>query len=423
VHLGPHPQDFIWATGIEDTFVPQTRPGYRALDEYELMGHYHHWREDLALARELGIQALRWGVPWYRVEPEPGKFDWRWTDEVLPYLCQELGITPIVDLMHYGCPFWLEREFANESYPEAVAAYAAAFARRYQGLVRWYTPLNEPLINALQCGKRGVWPPYLRSQRGYVLLILQLARGIQRTIAALKEIDPQAIIVHVEATGLSRAEVPELESFVLDYEQEHYLSLDLLTGQVDTNHPRFSWLLRHGASRHDLADIARHPARWDVLGLNFYPQWGTREFYLSQKGKLRYRLVEKEGSGFTSMIAAYHDRYGGPIMITETSAFRSQRARANWLDASLAAVKSLRHQGVPILGYTWFPLFTMIDWRYRLGKRPLEAYRIELGLYRLAEPEAPSRWRATPLAEKFRAYVQNPEKAIGTLRKAPFDIA
>ena len=61
-------EDFIWATGIEDTFVPQTRPGHRALDEYQLMGHYEHWREDLTLGRELDVSAIRWGVPWYRVE-------------------------------------------------------------------------------------------------------------------------------------------------------------------------------------------------------------------------------------------------------------------------------------------------------------------------------------------------------------------
>ena len=60
---GPSPDEFIWATGIEDTFVPQTRPGHRALDEYALMGHYEHWREDLALARDLGLQAIRWGCP------------------------------------------------------------------------------------------------------------------------------------------------------------------------------------------------------------------------------------------------------------------------------------------------------------------------------------------------------------------------
>jgi beta-glucosidase/6-phospho-beta-glucosidase/beta-galactosidase len=378
------------------------------------MGHYEHWREDLAIARDLGVQALRWGPPWYRVEPEEGNFDWRWTDEVLPYLVEEVGITPIIDLMHYGCPFWLEREFANEAYPEAVAAYAAAFARRYQGLVRWYTPLNEPLVNAIQCGKRGVWPPYRRGDQAYILLTLQLAKGIWRTVEALKEVDPQVVLVHVEAAGLTRAAIPEVESLAAEERQIPYLSLDLLTGKMDMNHPRFPWLLRHGASLHDLEEIARHPFRWDVLGLNFYPQWTTRELYLNKKGKLRSRLIEKEGNGFADMIAAYHARYGGPIMITETSAFGPTRERARWLDASLAAVKVLRGQGVPVLGYTWFPLFTMIHWRYRLGKRPLEEYRQELGLYTLAEPEASFRWRATPLVEKFRTYVQNPQEAIGT---------
>ena len=51
-------------------------------------------------------------------------------------------------------------------YPRAVATYAAAFARRYARLVRWYTPLNEPLVNAQMCGKRGIWPPYLRGDNG-----------------------------------------------------------------------------------------------------------------------------------------------------------------------------------------------------------------------------------------------------------------
>jgi len=36
----------------------------------------------------------------------------------------------------------------------------------------------------------------------------------------------------------------------------------------------------------------------------------------------------------------------------------------------------------PVL-YTRFPMFTMIDWRYRFGRQPAEKYRIELGLCRL----------------------------------------
>jgi hypothetical protein len=45
------PEAFIWAGGIEDTFVPQTRHGHRALDEYELMGTLR------ALARRSGADA------------------------------------------------------------------------------------------------------------------------------------------------------------------------------------------------------------------------------------------------------------------------------------------------------------------------------------------------------------------------------
>ncbi|HVG00062.1 MAG TPA: hypothetical protein VND68_09505, partial [Chloroflexia bacterium] len=71
IRLGPKAADFVWASGIEDSFIPQTRRGHRPLDEYQLIGHYQHWREDLALAKDLGVNVMRWGVPWYRVEPIP----------------------------------------------------------------------------------------------------------------------------------------------------------------------------------------------------------------------------------------------------------------------------------------------------------------------------------------------------------------
>src|SRR6266496_1533746 len=144
IQPGSRPEEFIWASGIEDTFIPQTRPGHRALDEYELIGHYQHW-----------------------------------TEELLPYMVEELGITPIVDLMHYGCPFWLRREFASAEYPQAVAEYAGAFVERYKYLTHWYTPLNEPLVNAQMCGKRGLWPPYPRGDSGYIRIMLQLVKGIR----------------------------------------------------------------------------------------------------------------------------------------------------------------------------------------------------------------------------------------------------
>ena len=228
---------FLWAGGIEDTFIPQERPGLRALEEYELTQHYQQWRDDLARAASLGIGALRWGVPWYRVEPEPGVFDWDWIDEVLGYLVRDLHIEPIVDLMHYGTPLWLEGSFIAPDYPERVATYAGAFAARYGELVRYYTPLNEPTVNADLCGRRGEWPPYLTGEDGYLRVLLPIARGIQLSAQAIRAADPDAVLVAVEAMGWCRAATPEAQPAANRREQHELLAWDLVRGAVDADAP------------------------------------------------------------------------------------------------------------------------------------------------------------------------------------------
>ena len=413
--LKPDARNFIWAGGIEDTFVPQTRRGHRALDEYELMGHYEHWREDLALARELGLHALRWGVPWYKVEPEAGKFDWSWTDEVIPYLVEDLKINPILDLMHYGTPFWLKREFANKDYPKYVARYAAEFAQRYKGLVKWYTPLNEPIINALMCGMRGLWAPYLKGENGYLRIMMQLAKGIIRTVDTIKEIDPETVMVHVEATGLTRTVRDDLASLANEETHRGYLCYDLISGRIKHDHLLFSWLVRNGVPVIDLDELQANKITLDVVGMNFYPQWSTRQIYLDKKGRIAFRDVEPEGNGFVDLIRDFYNRYQVPVMITETSAVGGNEVREQWLESSVGMIKNLRADGVPVIGYTWFPLFTMIDWRYRFSTEPLENFYLELGLYKLNREGQGKRWLETSLVEKYKSYIKSPAQAVGNL--------
>ena len=394
------------------------RNGSRSLDEFELMGHYEHWREDIALGGDLGLNAMRWGAPWYKLEPEPGKFDWSWTDEVIPYMVEELKINPIIDLMHYGCPFWLEREFANKKYPDLVARYAAAFTERYKGLVSWYTPLNEPIINALMCGMRGLWPPYLKGDRGYIRLMIQIARGIIKTSKAIKSIQPDSTLVFVEATGMTRTARKDLAILAREEQHRGYLCFDLITGRIADEHLLFSWLIRNGVSPDDLEELVENAIELDVLGMNFYPQWSTKLLYIDKRGKLAFQETEPEGHGFKDMIRDYYERYKVPIMITETSAVGSDEIRERWLESSVSMIKDLRQSSVPVIGYTWFPLFTMIDWRYRFSDEPLENFYLELGLYRLNQETKKPRWLETPLVPKMKEYIANTERSVGKLRLA-----
>jgi hypothetical protein len=88
-------------------------------------------------------------------------------------------------------------------------------------------------------------------------------------------------------------------------------------------------------------------------------------------------------------------------MITETSAFGRHDVRSRWLADSTNAVQQLRCAGVPVVGYTWFPMLTMVTWSYRYGTKPASEYDIDLGLFKLNRKGSP-RWQEMPLAEEYR---------------------
>ena len=415
--LGTSATDFLWAVGIENTFVPHTRAGHRRLDEYELMDHYRLWRQDLDLAADLGISAIRYGIPWYRVNPRPGVFDWSWTDPVLEYLVTVKGLTPIVDLMHYGTPLWLDNHFVNASYPRRVAEYAAAFAERYGSLVRFYTPLNEPGVTASYCGRDGRWPPYLSGDDGYVKVLLALARGMSETAEALRASRPDTILVHVEDVGLERASTPDLAGHAALEQEKRLLPLDLACGRVVADHPLYPWFLEHGATESEMHHLAARMPRWDVLGVNYYP-WSNRRLYRRRNGEIGMGR-DKACAGMMPILRLVHERYGLPVMVTETSATGSHLERTRWMVETLAAVREARASGIPVVGYTWFPMFTMIEWKYRWSRKGLEHHMLHLGLWDVTAREGRLDRDATPLVDTYRRFANDPRTAIGDWMPTP----
>jgi beta-glucosidase len=410
---GTSPADFLWAVGIENTFVPHTRAGHRKLDEYELMDHYRLWREDLDLVADLGVGALRYGIPWYRVEPRRGAFDWSWTDAVLEYMVEVKRLTPIIDLMHYGTPLWLDNHFVNASYPRRVAEFASAFAARYASLVRFYTPVNEPSVTAAYCGRDGRWPPYLSGDDGYVKVLLALTKGIALTAEALRAARPDVALVHVEDVGVERAGAADLADVAARAQERRLLPLDLACGRVVEGHPLFPWLLEHGASGAELHDLAARLPRWDVLGVNYYP-WSDRRHVRRRNGAVATTL-DPAHAALAPVLRMVGSRYGLPVMVSETSAPGTPLERARWMSETLAAVREVRAEGTPVVGYVWFPLFTMIEWKYRWSRKGLAEHLLHLGLYDVLPSGGRMERTATPLVETYRRSMADPVATVGEM--------
>ena len=399
--------DLHFALGIEDAFVPQTPFGERPMDEYEMTQHYHFWHEDLGRVAETGATMLRWGIPWYRVNPAPGRWDWSWLDKVAERFA-ELNLTPIIDLMHYGTPTWLENEFANAAYPEAVAEYGARVAERYRGVFDVFTPLNEPLLNVMYCGEFGYWPPYLRGDDGFTTILRSISRGIVLTQQAIAATSSDASFVHVEASFRFTGDLNAFPE-ATHLQERAFLVEDLVTGKVGDDHPLLPYLQQHRFGDDTLQWLQSNAVMPDVMGVNYYPLLSTEIFATGELHTGGPRDPRPRANGWTEgledVLTRYAERYGRPVFLTETCWTGTYEQRISWLDASVDCIRGLRVRGVPVVGYTWWSLIDMFEWTYRDGTGGLDDYHLPMGLYDLVRDGAGLLQRVrNPVADRYQQH-------------------
>jgi beta-glucosidase/6-phospho-beta-glucosidase/beta-galactosidase len=399
------PTRFVWATGIEDTFITEPWPATgRELDEYELTGHYRMWAEDLELMRDLGVGYARYGVPWHRLNPRPNKWDWTWADRPLERLI-ELGITPIVDLVHYGLPSWIEGAFLNPDFPKILAEFASKVAERFAGRLFCYTTLNEPRITAWYCGRLGWWPPHGRSWSAFAKVLVSICQAMAMASGAIRAVDPRNLVIHADG-----ADIYSTKDANLREEQEFrqnlvYLPLDLLFGRVSQDHALADWLKKHGISQGQLDWHVDHPAPPDVVGLNLYPMFSNKVLRKA-RSRLRISSISRVHGLIGEVARGQAARFNRPIMITETAGRGSPQRRVEWLEASIAEVRALRADGIPLIGYTWWPMISHIAWAYRQGTGDIGSYIEKMGLWDIA-PERGLARIETKAARRYRLIVHN----------------
>lgn len=345
---------FMFATGIENSYPTIALPDGRTkrIDEMAKAGHYEWWERDFELVRELGIDYLRYGPPYYMTHVGPGAYDWEFTDATFERL-RQLEITPIADLCHFGVPDWIGG-FQNDDWPELFAEYAGAFARRFPW-VELYTPVNEILIAALFSGLNGWWNDREQSDRAFVRALEHLCRANILAQRAILECTPRATFVQSETTGYVHAECPHAEPRARFLNERRFLASDLIYGHP-INVQMYEYLLDNGMTRDQYHWFERnHVKTRCVMGNDYYilnEQRVTVDGEVGSSGEI---------FGFYVIAKQYYERYRLPVMHTETNLMDAERA-PEWLNKEWANMHRLKLDGVPILGFTWYSLVDQVDW-------------------------------------------------------------
>jgi beta-glucosidase/6-phospho-beta-glucosidase/beta-galactosidase len=363
---------FMFATGIENSYPNIMLPDgtTKRVDEMEKTGHYIHWEKDFELVKEMGIEFLRYGPPYYKTHLAPGKYDWSFTDITFNRL-KELGITPLVDLCHFGLPDWLG-DFQNPEFPEHFAEYAGAFAKRFPDL-QFYTPVNEIFITAMFSAQYGWWNERLSSDTAFVTALKNLSKANVMAMHAILKVQPDATFIQSESTEYFHAVEPKALPLARFLNQKRFLSLDLTYG-YPINVTMYEYLLQNGMTKSEYHWFAQNQVKAKcVMGNDYYV---TNEHLVHPDGSTQ---ASGEIFGYYVLTNQYYKRYKLPIMHTETNI--KMPACKEWLLKQWANLHMLKQDGVPIIGFTWYSLLHQVDWDSALRN---DAGNInELGLYDL----------------------------------------
>lgn len=380
--------NFMFATGIECSY-PTINNGKIRRDLLAECGHYDHWKEDFRLVKELGLNVLRYGLPYYSIQKSINKFDWSFADQVMNEL-KRLKITPILDLMHFGVPDWIGN-YQNPELPIFFSKYAGAVAKRYPW-VRFFTPINEMYVTAKMSAKEGLWNEQLKSDKAFVTALKNIVAACILATHQIANNRPDCIIVQSESEEYIHQAYISHSPEITMINKARLLSLDLLYA-----HPPDAdvcmYLLENDFTREEYDwFMAGEPPGFQITGTDYY---GRNEHILMKNGEL---LSASDVLGWYLITKEYYDRYKKPVMHTETNVFDPNEA-PNWLWKQWLNILQMRKDGVPVLGFTWYSLIDQVDWDISLAEKRGNVN--ECGLFNMNREPRPVSKAYRELLEQF----------------------
>ncbi|MGH8445674.1 MAG: glycoside hydrolase family 1 protein, partial [Solimonas sp.] len=225
----PLPADFIWGVsasgwqsegGRVDSNYTRANDKDSGQDRYGTSVDFRHrYREDVALARSLGINTFRIGISWARVEPRKGEVDEKemaYYDDLIMAL-KEAGIQPLVTLDHFVYPGWVADQggWSNERTVDDFVAYSRRIAERYHADVSHWLTFNEAFFNII-----GIVIGDVPDRKTIGLIADHMVAAHRQVYDLIHTLDPQADVssnfVWIGDTPASRKVQQWTDSLFLD---------------------------------------------------------------------------------------------------------------------------------------------------------------------------------------------------------------
>ncbi|CAG0979757.1 beta-glucosidase [Myxococcaceae bacterium] len=393
------PSDFWWGTASAGHQVEggNLHSNWWAFEQQGLVNdgsrsgracdYWNRYPEDHSLMRALGLNSLRLGVEWARIEPAEGRVDASALSHYRSLLedARANGLRVCLTLHHWVLPLWLA-ERGGWEWGGALGAWEA-HVRRVVGavgdLVDLFVTLNEPMVPVLAGYLAAYHPPCRRAPLAAARVFEALLRAhaiAYRVVHAERPRGPGGTTALVGFASAYQHVEPYHEGGLLRLAEAPIARLvargsfgawdrSVLTGRVAAP---------FGLGRRipGLAGSA------DFVGVNYYMRWSAK------LALPRFSNVKSAGSacppgteltemgwqvyppGLFHVLDLVRRNFGKPIWITENGCADSgDEKRRRYLAAHLAQVHRAIAAGCDVRGFLHWTFTDNFEWREGFEKR------------------------------------------------------
>jgi beta-glucosidase len=355
--------------------------------------HYHRWRDDIGIMKELGLEAYRFSVSWPRILPngrgEVNEDGIQFYSDLVDGLL-EAGIEPWVTMFHWDLPQVLDDEggWANRDMLSAWDEYVEVITSALGDRVKNWITINEPWVVAHLGYNFGVMAPGRKDLKEALAVAhaLNLAHG--RAVGIVRKNVSDAKVGITLNLSHTYADKDSDEDRRAARMADGFGSRWFLDPVMKGTYPADMWEAFGDAvpdvQEGDL-DLASVPT--DFLGINSYnPQYVKHDPSAPNGVGFAERDFEKtsmdwivDPKGFGDLLERVQRDYGTQaIYVTENgSAWYDEVVdgeihddrRIAYLKGHLNAAHRAITNGANLKGYFCWSLFDNYEWAYGYEKR------------------------------------------------------
>jgi|GEM_PF-99941 len=406
------PKKFLWGVstssqqwegkthgGIWETFADAGRTEEkikRAANGIEM------YEKDLDLAAGMGLNAFRTSIEWSRIEPEPGRID---PEGVKFYHrlfsgMRKRGLEPVVTLIHFTWPQWLEKigGWESEAGIRAFCRFVDFVSSEYGSKVDFWLTYNEPPISIIAGYVLGSCAPGYKNPLKAIAVARSWIRCHKLAYNIIHENDRKAYVSWNNYTGTYK--IGDFWGIHLLVEgsgrqigSESTTTLEALTA-VDKQ-----WTdMMTGADEAQTLGVGGRSKYIDYIGIDYYALWRLPQAFTKP------HLWEIHPEGLYDVIKNYYNYFKVPVLIAENGMATCDLAprpdgwtREAFLVQHVKEMQRAIRDGYPVLGYIHWSITDNWEWG---------SFAPRFGLYSVDCRNERFERVPTPSVDVFRKIVQ-----------------